>query len=93
MKTKEELTQLKEEYESLSNKLKELTEDELKEVTAGSMPEIKKNEDYVMSTFPFIPPTPIKPIYSKNCQYKSSCAYSSKEQCPYYFDEIGDCDK
>lgn len=42
MKTKEELTQLKEEYESLSNKLKELTEDELKEVTAGSMPEIKK---------------------------------------------------
>ena len=34
-KTKEELQELKNEYESLNNKLKELTEDELKEVCAG----------------------------------------------------------
>ncbi len=34
-KTQEELIQLKIEYESLNNKLKELTEDELKEVTGG----------------------------------------------------------
>ena len=34
-KTQEELKELKEEYEKLSNKLKELTEDELKLVTGG----------------------------------------------------------
>ena len=34
-KTKEELNQLKTEYETLNNKLKELTEDELREVTGG----------------------------------------------------------
>lgn len=36
MKTQEELTQLKHEYETLNNKLKDLTEDELKEVTGGN---------------------------------------------------------
>lgn len=36
-KTKEELIALKEEYETLNNKLKELTEAELKEVTAGAI--------------------------------------------------------
>ena len=35
MKTKEELTVLKEEYETMSKKLAELTEDELAEVTGG----------------------------------------------------------
>ena len=34
-KTKEELNQLKTEYETLTTKLKELTDDELKEVTGG----------------------------------------------------------
>ncbi|MBQ0036895.1 MAG: bacteriocin [Firmicutes bacterium] len=34
-KTQEELNQLKEEYETLTNKLKELTEDELKQVAGG----------------------------------------------------------
>ena len=34
-KTQEELNQLKNEYESLANKLQELTEDELKQVTGG----------------------------------------------------------
>lgn len=34
-KTQEELKQLKQEYESLSNKLKELSDDELKQVTGG----------------------------------------------------------
>ena len=38
MKTKEELNQLKIEYESLTNKLKELTEDELEQVTGGINP-------------------------------------------------------
>ena len=33
MKTQEELRELKEEYEALNNKLKELTEEELKLVT------------------------------------------------------------
>ena len=36
MKTKEELNALKEEVETLNNKLKELTDDELKEVTGGT---------------------------------------------------------
>lgn len=35
-KTKKELNDLKTEYEALNNKLKELTEDELKEVTGGT---------------------------------------------------------
>ena len=35
MKTKEELNALKEEVETLNNKLKELTDDELKQVTGG----------------------------------------------------------
>ena len=35
-KTQDELKELKEEYEKLSNKLKELTEDELKFVTGGA---------------------------------------------------------
>ena len=35
-KTKEELTQLKTEYETLNNKLKELSEDELSIVTGGN---------------------------------------------------------
>ena len=35
MKTKEELSALKDEYEALTQKLRELTEDELKQVTGG----------------------------------------------------------
>ena len=37
-KTKEELKELKQEFETLNNKLKELTEDELKQVTGGYDP-------------------------------------------------------
>ena len=35
-KTKEELNTLKQEYETLNNKLKELTEDELNMITGGT---------------------------------------------------------
>lgn len=35
MKTKQELKELKKEYNELQKKLSELTEDELKQVTAG----------------------------------------------------------
>lgn len=38
MKTKDELNALKTEYEQLSNKLSELTETELSEVTGGLIP-------------------------------------------------------
>ena len=44
MKTKEELNQLKQEYETLNAKLKELTEDELKMVTGG----LKENDPDLM---------------------------------------------
>lgn len=40
MKTKEELTALKEEVEALNGKLAELTEEELTQVTGGIMPYI-----------------------------------------------------
>ena len=39
MKTKEELNALKEEVEAVSKKLHELTEEELEQVTGGSIPE------------------------------------------------------
>lgn len=46
-KTKEELNKLKEKYEALNNKLSELTEDEFKQVTAGTDVNfvIDKNDD------------------------------------------------
>ena len=91
MKTQEELKELREEYKNLLEKLQELDEGELKEITAGSMPKIKEDERYVMSINP-VKPVPIKPIVSKKCPNKP-CIYSSKEQCPYYSDEIDDCDK
>ena len=37
-KTQEELNQIKKEYELLTNKLKELTDDELMQVTGGASP-------------------------------------------------------
>lgn len=37
VKTNEELKELKTEFDNLTNKLKELSEDELKEVTGGEM--------------------------------------------------------
>ena len=40
-KTKEELDQLKQECESLASKLKELTDDELKQVTGGLSTELQ----------------------------------------------------
>ena len=45
-KTQEELTQLKTEYETLNNKLKELSEDELKIVIGGSNEDNKPNLNY-----------------------------------------------
>lgn len=47
-KTVEELTILKKEYEALTLKLKELSEDELKQVTGGVLPKITPDERYVM---------------------------------------------
>lgn len=44
-KTREELKQLKEEYETLTIKLKELTEDELKIVTGGVNRDLDINVD------------------------------------------------
>ena len=38
MKTKEELNELKEEVEALNKKLAELTDDELEQVSGGSVP-------------------------------------------------------
>ena len=40
MKTKEELNEIKEEVETVSRKLRELTEEELAQVTGGVMPVI-----------------------------------------------------
>ena len=46
-KTKEELNKIKEEYETLTVKLKELTEDELKAVTGGN--DINRDLDIIPS--------------------------------------------
>ena len=49
MKTKEELNALKEEYQSLTTKLRELTDDELKIVTGGvnfDVPEYSKQKEF-----------------------------------------------
>lgn len=43
-KTKEELAKLKEEYETLNSKLKELTEDEIKQVIGGTIKPLPDNE-------------------------------------------------
>ena len=43
MKTNEELNTLKTEYETLNNKLKELTKDELEQVTGGINPAMLDN--------------------------------------------------
>lgn len=58
MKTKEELRVLKEEFETLNNKLNELSEDELVEVAGGEGLDSwiekmkKKMEDYYSNTKP-----------------------------------------
>ena len=41
-KTQEELNELKNEYETLNKKLKELTEDELLQVTGGTIPAMEE---------------------------------------------------
>ena len=48
-KTKEELNTLKEEYEALSVKLKELTDDELMQVTGGEHQVNKPGKDFVLA--------------------------------------------
>lgn len=52
MKTKEELNTLKEEYETLNSKLRELTEEELAEIIGGitlhNLPVKKEHEKYMM---------------------------------------------
>ena len=47
-KTKEELQELKQEYMALTNKLKQLSEEELQEIAGGEMPHINPDEKYVM---------------------------------------------
>lgn len=57
-KTKEELSQLKKEYETLNSKLKELSDDELRIVTGGQsfVPEIEA---------PIAPPE-LGPVFSED---------------------------
>ena len=51
MKTKEELSALKEEVKTLNKKLAELSEDELKQVTGGAYPSPKVVEDYPFDAY------------------------------------------
>lgn len=48
-KAKEELVQLKNEYESLSNKLAELTDEELKFVSGGILP--KEHDEQLIQSY------------------------------------------
>ena len=45
-KTKEELNELKNEYETLTAKLKELSEEELKEISGGDFADAMSNIDH-----------------------------------------------
>lgn len=65
MKTKEELNQIKKEINDLSNKLKELNEDELKEVTGGEYIDV----DY-FNTWEIIPTI-------SDCKFEGNKASSS----------------
>ncbi|MBQ0035700.1 MAG: bacteriocin [Firmicutes bacterium] len=47
-KTKEELSQIKKEFETLTTKLKELSEDELKMITGGEHGGIKPGGSHVL---------------------------------------------
>ena len=51
MKTQEELNAIKEEVENLNKELRELTEEELKQVTGGVM-NGKEWENFIISFFP-----------------------------------------
>ena len=44
--TKEELAQLKQEFEALNEKLKSLSEDELEQVTGGFIPPLPRGVDF-----------------------------------------------
>ena len=55
-KTKEELDQLKQECESLASKLKELNDDELKQVTGGLNPELQGSNTKVVYSYMNIVP-------------------------------------
>ena len=48
MKSKEELSALKEEVEALNKKLAELTEEELEQVSGGAFLDIKSEDDYII---------------------------------------------
>lgn len=58
MKTQEELNQLKQEYESLTAKLSELSEDELNQVTGGGLCMIPKGLNDIPGLEPIGPYVP-----------------------------------
>lgn len=66
----------------------------MKDINRNELNQIIGGQESENAGFPYpIPtPTPIRPIVLKNCQHKP-CSYKSKSQCPYYTDEIGDCNK
>ena len=55
MKTKEELNAIKEEVENLNKELRELTEEELKQVTGGQITGVP-SADSIASTVTLFPP-------------------------------------
>ena len=61
MKTKEELNALKEEVETVSKKLAELTEEELAQVSGGLAPGLTSKR--AIETTVLKPPVPYEPYY------------------------------
>ena len=81
MKTKEELESLKEEVETLSKKLVELTDDELSQVSGGAkIAQVQSNE--FVYTPPTVPPPVITPkTGTSGCLVIGGCRGI---ECPQY---------
>ena len=74
MKTKEELNALKEEVETLNNKLAELTEEELAQVSGGAKIEAPLVIDYGRTPPPTVPPPVGTPLTGAPwCQSLGPC--------------------
>ena len=74
-KTKEELNTLKQEYENVTTKLKELTEDELNMITGGDKVEVQSATDEIASIICLL-------IGGKKCPYCNR--YFTKDNIEYH---------
>ena len=89
MKTKEELNELKEKYESLKKEMFELSEEEFDEITGGSFPHLDPIVDPTDPRIKPIEPIGPDPVVRIMCKYIHICSHTGdKKDCPHYRDDI-----